>query len=737
MLSEAFLRDRAEYLNDKFQRPSFPPDSGQDNDALGRNLAALVEELDGLPHPIVKARAFEYVTRNVRIDVSPHDWFVGFGCWDRRARPLNRLVRKWDLDVNERHLRLGPLMDALSTSGATIIWKDFDHSAPDWDAVHALGFPGLRERARQYRREREAHGEMSAPARAFFDGIEITYSAILEMIERFRAQALARADDDERMPQIAACLDSLVHGAPGNTYEALHLVYLLFMFGEYIDRYQVRSLGNLDRDLFPYYQNDLRSGRFTREQIRELFAYFLMQWASIANYWGHPFYLGGTKANGESEINDLSFLILDVFDELRIPTPKIQLKIAPNTPVEFLDKALDMIRRGHSSLVFVCEPGMRHALMALGASEEEARTCDITGCYEFIPRGRGNATCAGHLNMLKFVELVFHNGVDPQTGLQVGCETGELEDLHTFERFAAAYLRQMDHVIEANIRCAVEFEPYLSYISPAQVYSATIEHSLEVARDAFENGSVYNLSMLLQAGFATAVDALMVVKEFVYEKGLVSLTDFRRILADNWQGHEKLRLRALRTRRKFGNGIEEVDALAESIANHMAERINGRPNGRNGIFIASVHSARMFIVLGGKTGATPDGRLAGEEMSKNISPTMGMDVNGVTALIRSATRIDSQRFPGDFALDVMMLPSTVQGEEGLAAMRVLLNAYMKREGLAIQFNIFDAQTLRDAQAHPEKYEGLQIRVCGWNVRWNDIAKKEQDAYILRAEGIDG
>ena len=214
------------------------------------------------------------------------------------------------------------------------------------------------------------------------------------------------------------------------------------------------------------------------------------------------------------------------------------------------------------------------------------------------------------------------------------------------------------------------------------------------------------------------------------------MSELKNILESNWEGYEKTRLKVLRSKYKFGNGIDCVDELAERIARHFAEKINKRPNARGGCYMASVHSARTFIIFGEKTGATPDGRLAGEEMSKNISPTMGMDTNGVTALVKSVTRIDSAMFPGDFPLDVMMHPTMVQGEEGLAAMRCLLNVYMKKHGIAIHFNVFDADVLLDAQKYPDKHCGLQVRVCGWNVRFNDIIKKEQDAYIKRAQNIN-
>ena len=732
---DTFEQDKS-YLWGKFQAPVFDPATGLDNETIKKDLLALTEELTNQPHPVVKARAFEYVARNARIDVNPHDWFVGFGCWDRKDRPLDVLITKWDQEVDASRLTALQLMQDQKQSGACGMGKDFDHSVPDWDAVFSLGFPGIRDRARRYRWKREESGRMTAEAQAYFDGIEITYTAILEMLERFRDHALKHTDGSQRVRACAECLDTLIHGLPNNTYEVLQLVYLYFMFSEYLDRLQVRSLGNLDRTVYPYYCRDLKDGRYAETQIREFFSCLMMQFASIANTWGHPFYLGGTRRDGESEINELSYLILDEFDKLNICSPKLQLKISPNTPASFIDKAAAMIRRGRNSIVFLCEPSIKRAMMGYGATEEEARTCDITGCYEFVPRARGNTTIVAYLNMLKPIELVLYNGVDPHTGIDFDCRTGGLETITSFDDFYSAYVRQLGHIIESAIQCANDFEQHLSYINPTSVYSATIESSLATARDAFHNGSVYNLSSILTAGFASAVDALMAVKEHVFEKPALSLEQLRDVLHADWKGHEKLRLKMLFGKNKYGNGIDAVDRYAEALARYLGNKINLRPNIRGGFYLASMHTPpRYYLTHGQKTGATPDGRMAGDEISKNVSPTMGMDINGVTALVKSVTRMDSALHPADFPLSVMLHPATVQGDEGLAAMRTLLNAYMEGHGIAIQFNIFDAETLIDAQAHPEKYQGLQVRVCGWNVHFTDLSRKEQDMFIRRAENI--
>ena len=191
----------------------------------------------------------------------------------------------------------------------------------------------------------------------------------------------------------------------------------------------------------------------------------------------------------------------------------------------------------------------------------------------------------------------------------------------------------------------------------------------------------------------------------------------------------------LRSKRKWGNNDPEANALGAELLATFAEQLNGKPNSKGGTFRASGHCARQFVVLGEKTGATPDGRKAGDEMSKNLSPTMGADTEGATALVNTLAASDVTTLPGDYPLDMMLHPSVCSGEKGIQAMKTLVRQFHRNGGSVIQFTVFSAEELRDAQAHPEKYENLQVRVCGWNVRWNDLCKAEQDAYIIRAENV--
>lgn len=728
-----FAADR-EYLLKKFQAPVFDPGTGLDEAALHERLEAVWNSRGDRPHPVVKAELFACVADHVRIDVSPHDWYPGFGCWNRHRRPLAEYTGRWAAELDARGELYGEAFRRLNETAASRMWIDFDHSVPQWDDILELGFPGMLARAELFRRLHRTRGTLTPETEAFFDGIRITLEACIRLITRLRDHARRTAAGNPRVLAVAECLDSLLAGPPRTTYEALMFDWLVFFFGEHIDRTQVRSLGNLDRLLFPFYQRDLASGRYTDGHIREVVRYFLMQFASINNYWGHPFYFGGTKADGTSEINPVSHLILDVFDDLGIVSPKLQIKVSPNTPRDFVDKALDMIRRGHSSIVFCNEPGMMRVLRANGATAEEARTCFISGCYEFGAYGKGNGTGVGHVNLPKLLELLFNDGADPRTGVRYAADT-RLEEITSFEEFYAAYLEQIRFAVDRTVEAANLFERHLQQINPTNIFSATCEYSLQSGRDAFANGLKYNNSGILYIGIGTAVDALMAVQTFVFERSAVPLDGLKRALAENWAGDEKLRLRIRKSERKHGNGDAATDALLVRFAGDLGAMVNGRPNARGGVFRASSHPARQFIDLGALTGATPDGRRAGEEFAKNMSPTPGMDRRGATALIRSVTSVDSLLFPGDFCLDLMLIPAAVGGDEGLVAMRGLLETYFSGNGLALNINVFDAAELEKAIAHPEAYESLQVRVCGWNVRFNDMVLPEKRAYVERAKHL--
>ncbi|MBQ6011068.1 MAG: hypothetical protein IJL17_21240 [Kiritimatiellae bacterium] len=747
------ITDTDTYLRRKFRQDVTDRSTGLDVPGLKKLLTEIMAagKASGESWRITKAKCFAAEVEKMSIDVSPLDWFPAIAIWDRNDRPIRLVIGKRAGEVNARMLPdwVRKEWQAGNRDGSWNMWQDFDHSVPDWRVIMALGYPGMKKRLEKY----------AVAGDPFYEGLRIAMDAILAGIDRFieqgkkrlsaasqlsgpsglsklsreatlRGEAPLRAEGPfnnlkgearfNRLRGEIACLERLRSGPPQTAYDMMMFVWIYFFFSEHLDGIQCRSLTELDVFLTPYYDADIAAGRTTEAEFREQLKHFLWQWGSVSNYWNQPVGLGGTKKDGTSEFNHVSKIILEVMDECNLTTPKFLVKIAPNTPDWAMDKMLDMARR-HRSISFIGEEPTARALKKWAhASDEDCRTMVVRGCYEFGLRDSVNGTGVGHVNFLKIVEKML-------------AEAGDYPD---FASFKAEYLRRLAHTTERCRKVAFEFEKVLPEVNPANLMTISTEHALKTHKDGFANGCPRgNNSSILAVGPGTTVDALLAVKELVYEKKEMPLAELGQIMAANWKDHEALRLRMLRSKRKWGNNDPEANALGAELIDCFAGQLNGKPNSKGGIFLASGHCARQFIILGEKTGATPDGRKKGEEMSKNLSPTMGADTEGATALVATLAASDVTKLPADYPLDMMLHPSVCYGAKGLKVMKELVRHYHKNGGSVIQFTVFSAEELRDAQAHPEKYENLQVRVCGWNVRWNDLSKREQDAYIRRAENV--
>ena len=722
----ATLTSEARYIEWKWREDVTDPKTGVTQEQAKEKLLVLSKELEPKePWNVVKATCFAWLCDNLAIDVSPLDWFPAFACWNRHARPISPVLGRRNGEIEQKfYPEICPRMYEGNRQGKWMVWKDFDHIVPDWDTIIPLGFAGMKARLL-------ANWQQEKP---YYRAEKIAAEGIERLLERLIRQgtmglSAPRSEDaagtvrNARLVKQVESLKRLRAGAPQTAYDVMQFIYLYFVLSEHFEGVQARSLSIIDRTLWPYYERDLAAGRTTEAEFREQFRHFLWQWGSIDNYWGQPVTMGGTKADGTTEYNPLSYVILDVMDECALPTPKFHLKIAENTPDDLLRKALDMARR-HRPLSFIGEKPTRRVLEHLGSTPEESRQFYTKGCYEFTTPKNGNGIGGGHVNLVKIVELMLADAVT--NGFTAA----------TFDGFFAEYL-------ERTVSTAAEvrdfffvFERHLDDVNPALVASLAGEFSVQKGLDALSTGTKNgNKTGICLSGTGTAVDALMAVKELVYEKKELSLAELGRLMAADWEGREDLRLRMLRSKRKWGNNDAEANALCSRIVKAASAEVNFKPNSRGGRFTLSGHNARQFVCEGLLTGATPDGRKKGEEFSKNLSPTMGVDTEGVTALVATLASLDSCDLPGDFPLDVMLLPSAVDGAKGFEVMKALLFQYYANNGIMMQFNVFDAEELKDAQRHPEKYENLQVRVCGWNVRWNDLPKVEQDAYIRRAEAI--
>lgn len=708
----ATLTNEARYIEWKWRCDVTDPSTGIDNAAATARLKQIAERLEPVEEwNVVKATCFAFLCDHLAIDVSPLDWFPAFACWNRHARPMRPVIGRRNGKIGAEHYpELAKEYGRGNAEGRWMVWKDFDHIIPEWDKVIPLGFPGLKKRLHDNWKDK-----------SYYRAVGMTSDAIDRLLDRLAAQGDRRGG--ARARRQAGSFRRLRAGPPQTAYDVMQFIYLYFVLSEHFEAVQARSLSIIDQTLWPYYKADLAAGRTTEAEFREQFRHFLWQWGSIDNYWGQPVTMGGTKADGSTEYNPLSMIILEVMDECALPSPKFHMKIADNTPDDILEKMLDMARR-HRSLSFIGEKPCRALLEHRGYDADEARRFVTRGCYEFSTPEAGNGLGGGHVNLVKVVELLLKDAA-----------AGKF-DAADFAAFKREYTARATATARRVCDFFFAFEKHLDDVNPALVASLAGEHSVRTGKDAMANGTrTGNHTGTCLSGFGTAMDALIAVKEIVYEKRELTLRELGALMAADWKGRDDLRLRMLASKRKWGNNDAEVNALAREISKALSAAINGRPNSRGGKFGMSGHNARQFVVQGRRTGATPDGRKKGEEFSKNLSPTMGMDTEGVTALVQTLGSLDSKDFPGDFPLDVMLLPYTVEGKKGLDMMKALIYQYFDNGGFVIQFNVFDAAELRDAQKNPHKYENLQVRACGWNVRWNDLPKAEQDAYIRRAEAI--
>ena len=729
------ITDVDTYLRRKFRQDVTDKATGLDTAGMRKLLGEIVAagKASGESWRITKAKCFAAHTTRMAIDVSPLDWFPSIAVWNRWERPITEAYWQRANEIDRKVIPPEVFKDWQdgNETGDWNIWQDFDHSVPDWRVILKLGFPGLKARLEKYAGARNAAGGYDDP---FYEGLRVAIDGVFAGLDRFIAQGeknlkgeIAVAGGRERLEKEVASLKRLRAGIPETAYDLLMFIWLYFFFSEHMDGIQCRSLTEIDVFLEPYYKADLAAGRTTEAELREQLKHWLWQWGSIANYWNQPVGLGGTRKDGTSAFNPVSKIFLEVADACALTTPKILVKVAPNTPDWAMDQMMDMARR-HRSISFVGEEPCAKMLKKWAkATDEECRTMVLKGCYEVGLKDGANSSGAGHVNFLKPIERMLDDAAK-----------GKLPALPDSAAFEGEYLRRLTDVTVRCRKICECTEKALPDVNPADLMTLATEHALKTRRDGYANGCPRgNNSTILGVGIGTAVDAILAVKEIVYEKKLMTLAELGRVMAANWAGHDELRLRMLRSKRKWGNNDPEANALGGRLIRAYGAQVNGFPNARGGVFLASGHVARQFIDLGSKTGATPDGRKAGEEMSKNLSPTMGADTEGATALVMTYANSGTTLcdLPGDYPLDLMLHPSACDGARGLETMKTLVRLFHANGGSVIQFTVFSAEELRDAQRHPEKYENLQVRVCGWNVRWNDMCKAEQDAYIRRAESI--
>lgn len=720
------------HLENQYEESEYLPETGlsisQLNQAVNEYLSTSKDSF-----VVQKANVFKIIVTKGQIAVDPGDWFADKL---RHGRILERLKNRYFNEVMTDKLPYhSSYARQAQRTGYFQADLDLGHISPGWSFLLENGLSGLLKISEECRNN--LSGTITPEQTDFYDAVKIVYTSAIELSRRYAKQAEAMAhlasnpQHSTRLKTIASVSSNVPENPPKTFHEALQFIYLMHQLIE-MEGEAVRSMGGFDRLLYPYYKADIDSGILTRDQAKELIKFFWTKFFAVtkgvAN--GKNFYFGGQLPNGENAVNELTYVALEAYEELKTTDPKLSVRFSKNTPKEFLKRVAEIIVSGQTSFVLTNDDITVPAMMKRGKTQEEAYSHLLIGCYEPTVEGK-EAACnmSIKINLAKGIELALNNGIDPVTRIRLGPQTGNPADFKSYEDFFSAYLTQTDYQLTRAMDCIKEFELYWPEINPSPFIAGTFIDCLRNGRDIGQGGAKYNSTGCMGASLANAADSLLAIKTLVFDEQKCTFPELIKTLKSDYENDEQLRLYILNRIPKWGNNIKESDDIAVKIAEFYTNKVNHSKNNRGGYFQASMFTLDYRFGFGRATGALPDGRKSGVHLAPSINAMTGMDKAGVTGLINSITKLDFTNIPNGSVMDINLHPTAVKGEEGLNAFISLIQTYFDKGGFAVQFNIFDTKTLLDAQKHPENYATLQIRVTGWNVYFVSLSAEAQNQFI--------
>ena len=624
------------------------------------------------------------------------------------------------------------------------------------DKIYSKGLAGFQADIRKSIESLDFHSDPAAfPKKEELEAMSVAADALVRYAERHaeKARELAARDKDPlrkaELERIAEICSFVPRNAPRDFWEALQYYWFVHLgVITELNTWDSFNPGRLDQHLYPFYKRGLEDGTLSEETARELLQAF---WIKFNNQPAPPkvgvtaeesgtytdfclINLGGVKKDGSDAVNDLSFLILDVIEEMRLLQPSSMVQISKKTPDPFLRRALRIIKTGFGQPSIFNTDAIVQEMIRQGKSLEDARLGGASGCVEAGIFGKENYNLTGYFNLPKILEITLHNGVDPRTGKKIGLETGEAASFAGYEALFEAFRRQVGHFIDIKIKGNGIIERIYAEYMPTPFLSLLIDDCIARGKDYHDGGARYNTSYIQGVGVGTLTDALTAIKYNVYDQKSLSMPGLLEALENNFSGKEALRLRLINKTPKYGNDDDYADAVMVSIFNLYHDAVNGRPNSKGGTYRINLLPTTVHVYFGKVTGATPDGRRAAEPLSEGVSPVQGSDRHGPTAVIKSVAKMDHLRTGGTL-LNQKFTPQLLSTEEGIGKLASLVRSYFKLDGHHIQFNVVTIETLREAQRHPEKYRDLIVRVAGYSDYFVDIGPELQEEIIRRTEHL--
>ena len=577
--------------------------------------------------------------------------------------------------------------------------------------------------------------------------------ALIRFAERHaeRADELAGREKDPsrraELEQIARICRRVPAHAPRTFREALQYYWFVHLgVITELNTWDAFNPGRLDQHLFPFYKAGLEDGSLTEEHARELLQCF---WIKFNNQPAPPkvgvtaaesgtytdFALintGGVTKDGRDAVNDLTYLILDVIEEMRLLQPSSCVQISKKNPDRFLRRAARIIRTGFGQPSIFNTDVIVQELVRQGKSVVDARQGGASGCVEVGAFGKENYNLTGYLNLPRIFEITLNNGVDPSTGVMIGLKTGDPREMNDFEELFTAFCRQLRHFVDIKVRGNNVIERLYARFMPAPFLSLLIDDCIERGRDYHDGGARYDSSYIQGVGLGSLTDAMSAVKFHVFDRRRLAMDELLAALAGNFSGREELRQQLLNRTPRYGNDDDYADSIMQALFEAYFDTVDGRPNTRGGTYHINLLPTTVHIYFGAMTGATADGRLAGKPLSDGVSPVQGADRHGPTAVFKSVAKMDHVRTGGTL-LNQKLTPQLLEGEEGLDKFVHLVRSYFRLDGHHVQFNVVDAETLRAAQEDPEQYRSLIVRVAGYSDYFCDLSRALQDEIIARTE----
>jgi len=504
--------------------------------------------------------------------------------------------------------------------------------------------------------------------------------------------------------------------------------------------------GRLDQHLYPYYKKETEAGTLTEEKAKEYLQCF---WVKFNNQPAPPkvgvtlkesgtytdfanINSGGLKSDGSDGVNDVSYLVLDVIDEMKLLQPSSNVQISKKTPQKFLKRALEIVRKGWGQPSLFNTDAVIQEMLRAGKTVEDARDGGTSGCVETGAFGKEAYILTGYFNLPKILEITLNNGIDPETGKKLGIETGDPTEFKTYEELFEAFKKQMKHFIDIKVRGNRVIERLYATKMPVPFLSVIIDDCISKGKDYNAGGARYNTSYIQGVGIGNITDALTAIKYNVFDNKKLTMEELLNAVKKNFEGHEDILHLVKNKTPKYGNDDDYADEIMTEVFHAYYNEVTGRPNGKGGVHRINMLPTTCHVYFGSVIGATPDGRLANTPLADGISPSKGADKNGPTGVIKSASKMD-HIITGGTLLNQKFTPSVVQGEEGLDNLAHLVRSYFKMDGHHIQFNIISKETLIEAQNKPEEYKNLIVRVAGYSDYFGNLDKVLQDEIIERTE----